>query len=124
MPRIGTREEKAAYAREFYARPENALKNRARILCKTAIESGKLVRQPCEKCGEARTDAHHDDYTMPLNVRWLCKKCHGIEHQKTHCLRGHELSGDNLIIRRSRNERRCRECTRLHKRLAKLKREH
>lgn len=46
-----------------------------------AIRSGKLVRQPCEKCGEVKSQAHHDDYSKPLSVRWLCVK-HHREHHK------------------------------------------
>ena len=41
-----------------------------------AIKSGKLVRQPCEDCGKIPSEAHHTDYSKPLDVRWLCRKCH------------------------------------------------
>lgn len=76
MPGGGTKEKKAAYARDFYARPENVLKNKARHVSKHAIRKGRLVRLPCEKCGEPKTEAHHDDYSKPLEVRWLCRKHH------------------------------------------------
>jgi hypothetical protein len=51
-----------------------------------AIKSGRLVRPAfCSECGaECRPDAHHDDYTKPITVRWLCRPCH-IRH---HCLTG------------------------------------
>ena len=42
----------------------------------------KLDRQPCEQCGALPADAHHDDYSKPLDVRWLCESCHGIEHRR------------------------------------------
>ena len=41
-----------------------------------AYKSGILVRQPCEICGELKSEAHHDDYKLPLTVRYLCKKHH------------------------------------------------
>ena len=45
-----------------------------------AVRSGVLVRQPCEKCSTEKTHAHHDDYTKPLDVRWLCRPCHTAHH--------------------------------------------
>lgn len=41
-----------------------------------AIHRGDLVVQPCELCGDRATVAHHDDYSEPLDVRWLCGPCH------------------------------------------------
>lgn len=47
-----------------------------------AIESGKLVRQPCEVCATTvRVVAHHEDYTKPLQVKWLCTLHHWAEHK-------------------------------------------
>lgn len=47
-----------------------------------AIMSGNLERKPCEKCGDVNTEAHHDDYSRPLDVRWLCYGCHLLVHGK------------------------------------------
>jgi DNA-binding CsgD family transcriptional regulator len=41
-----------------------------------AVRCGLLRRQHCEKCNNPKTEAHHDDYSKPLAVRWLCKKHH------------------------------------------------
>lgn len=46
---------------------------------KHAIESGKLVRQPCA-CGNEQSQAHHEDYSKPLEVVWLCASCHQRHH--------------------------------------------
>lgn len=46
----------------------------AHSLVYKAIKSGKIVKSHCEVCGEHNTEAHHDDYNKPLDVRWLCKK--------------------------------------------------
>jgi predicted anti-sigma-YlaC factor YlaD len=52
-------EKKRAYARVAYA-----------------LRTGKLVRGPCEVCGDPATQAHHDDYSKPLSVHWLCFRHH------------------------------------------------
>ncbi|HTL13090.1 MAG TPA: hypothetical protein VL588_11405 [Bdellovibrionota bacterium] len=57
------------------------MKYRARVAVSNAIQSGKLTRQPCEQCGAERTHAHHDDYSEPLSVRWLCKPHHDAHHR-------------------------------------------
>ncbi len=56
-------------------------RHRARKLTSSAIRSGKLVRPAaCENCGGdwngLGIDAHHTDYTKPLEVVWLCHLCH------------------------------------------------
>jgi ribosomal protein S27AE len=53
---------------------------RARRQAKRAVKSGARHRRPCERCGGAPTEAHHDDYTRPLDVRWLCRRCHHDVH--------------------------------------------
>lgn len=57
-------------------RRRNPHKDTAHQAVGRAIETGTLVRQPCEVCGALQTHAHHDDYTKPLEVRWLCPLHH------------------------------------------------
>ncbi len=47
-----------------------------------AIEQGKLVRNCCEICGEIKTHGHHNDYSKPLNVKWLCPSHHFQLHAR------------------------------------------
>lgn len=46
-----------------------------------ALRKGKLVKFPCEVCGEVRVHAHHPDYSRPLEVMWLCSVHHKDWHQ-------------------------------------------
>ena len=48
-----------------------------------AIRNGSLVRpSACAACATVgRVNAHHHDYTKPLDVHWLCQRCHALEHQ-------------------------------------------
>jgi len=41
------------------------------------LRAGRLQKQPCEVCGEKGVHAHHDDYSKPLKIRWLCPVHHG-----------------------------------------------
>ena len=59
---------------------ENRHKKRAQGLVSKAIQSGKLARFPCEICGLEETEAHHDDYSKPLDVRFLCVRHHNEHH--------------------------------------------
>lgn len=61
----------------------NAEKVRVRRITRTAINNGTLKRLPCEVCGDPKSDAHHEDYSKPLDVKWLCRKHHFIAHGKS-----------------------------------------
>ena len=58
----------------------NPEKKKAAQTLNNAVRDSKIVRQTvCEACGsEVNVEAHHDDYSKPLCVRWLCKKCHWL----------------------------------------------
>lgn len=63
------------YARVSRARhPE---KYRARTAVNNAVRDGRLKKRPCAVCGETRkVQAHHADYSKPLDVTWICFACH------------------------------------------------
>jgi ribosomal protein S27AE len=52
-----------------------------------ALRDGELVRQPCVRCGNPQALAHHEDYSEPLVVVWLCYSCHQIRHHEITPLR-------------------------------------
>lgn len=46
-----------------------------------AKRTGKLIPKPCQHCGTTvKVQAHHGDYSKPLDVTWVCFKCHR-EHE-------------------------------------------
>ena len=61
------------------AKADYPLKARARELVRKAVRSGRLQRsQTCEQCGgKGRIEGHHwAGYDCPLDVKWLCPRCH------------------------------------------------
>lgn len=61
-------------------RANNPEKYRAHYLIYGAIKRGKMKRQACEVCGKPDAHAHHEDYSKPFDVRWLCPLHHAREH--------------------------------------------
>ena len=61
---------------------KNKHKRNAHQKVKRAILNGNLFRMPCEICGVKETEAHHEDYSRPLHVTWLCKKHHNERHNE------------------------------------------
>ena len=61
-------------------RKENPDAYRAQTAVGNAIRDGKLKKEPCMFCGVTHVHAHHRDYAKPLDVIWLCPKCHHRLH--------------------------------------------
>ena len=89
------REKVLKYDRERFKKPERKKlvlkyqrerrkkypeKDRARRLINYQIRKGVLKPKVCEICGSKKTEAHHEDYYKPLEIRWLCFKCHRKIH--------------------------------------------
>jgi hypothetical protein len=66
-----------------YQEEKNPHKMSARQAVRTAILNGNLVRPGiCSVCLlEKKPDAHHPDYSKPLEVIWLCRQCHADVHK-------------------------------------------
>ena len=64
---------------------------RAQCAVNNAVRDGRLDRKPCEVCAStSAVHAHHKDYAKPLDVVWLCARC----HHRLHALFP-ELEGSN-----------------------------
>lgn len=54
---------------------------RAQNAANAALQSGKITRRPCAACGSTENvQMHHPDYDRPLDVQWLCARCHKQLH--------------------------------------------
>lgn len=67
-------------------RAEDARRHVAHSAVARAIRNGTLVRQPCVRCAETKSLAHHEDYDHPLVVMWLCQACHKQRHKELRTL--------------------------------------
>lgn len=64
-------------------RRDNPEKYRAHSLLSKAVRAGKIIKPLiCEACPSGRfLEAHHGDYSKPLDVEWLCARCHRRLHR-------------------------------------------
>jgi len=79
---------------------QNSIKNleiqRARTAVYDALRAGRMVKPcACESCGTETTDleAHHSEYSKPLDVIWLCTQCHANVHKEMRAQAWKELGG-------------------------------
>jgi hypothetical protein len=61
----------------------------ARDKVSNAVRDGRLFKKPCEVCSKKKVEAHHPDYSKPLDVKWLCTKHHKELHRKAQSLPAH-----------------------------------
>jgi len=72
---------------------KNVTKVAASAKLNGAIRAGDILRpEICGECGKPSKviHGHHDDYLLPLEVRWMCPMCHMAWHGKN----GPGLNGD------------------------------
>lgn len=87
-------------------------------LHKEKIPDGLTIDHLCRVRGCVNPE-HLEAVTNRENIRRGISPA-GIHSRKTHCPRGHSLSGYNLFIKK--NTRQCRECTNMFKRIRYQKR--
>lgn len=64
------RQEVKEYNRKY---PE---RRKARETVKQALYKGILKKEPCVVCGVDKVQAHHPDYSKPIDIIWLCPSHH------------------------------------------------
>jgi hypothetical protein len=72
------KEEHARFGKGM-SQEERGKRIKARSSLNHYLRDNHLDRKPCEICGEI-AEAHHDDYSKPLDVKWLCFSHHRQHH--------------------------------------------
>lgn len=82
--RIKNKDRKKEYDREYYKKymglKDAKLKANIRSKLRYEVRVGRVKKMSCEKCGDKKSQAHHKDYSKPLDVVWLCRKHHENLH--------------------------------------------
>ena len=63
----------------------NRIKRGASTLVGNAVRDGRIFKPNfCTNCGNSpkRLHGHHEDYSKPLDVVWLCPGCHKQRHKE------------------------------------------
>lgn len=77
---------KNQWARQYIKNLPEAerIKIDARAKLNFQVKRGLITKQPCEICDSTNVQAHHEDYTRPYDVHWLCVSCHSTFHRQEH----------------------------------------
>lgn len=77
------------------------LKISARNKVQSAVLLGKITKpEACEICGETPDyplHGHHEDYSKPLEVIWLCSPCHRDLHRERNRIKTNELTTEVFV---------------------------
>ncbi len=65
----------------YHSDPEYRFRKKARNAVCIRVARGTMTPEPCSLCGSSwGVCAHHNDYTRPLDVTWLCSEHHDMVH--------------------------------------------
>lgn len=70
----------ATAARVRLSNQLNPEKYKAHYAVTNAVRDGRLTKSPCVICGNTKVVGHHEDYSKPLDVIWLCYAHHSQYH--------------------------------------------
>lgn len=80
--RIKNKKRVNEWHREYYSIISNKIKRNCRNTLNNALRYNKIKKGICVFYGNEKVEAHHNDYLKPLEVVWLCKKCHLKLHKE------------------------------------------
>lgn len=62
----------------WYPKHKDDPQIKARLLVRSAVRNKTLIIPlVCSLCTKGcKPQAHHEDYTKPLEIIWMCTKCH------------------------------------------------
>lgn len=85
-------ERKAAFRKRADEwRAKHPLAYKAQTALNNALRDRRIFKQPCTICGaNENVHGHHRDYGKPLDVVWLCVRCHQRIHAAFPELSGHQ----------------------------------
>lgn len=71
------------HAIEYEKQRRHSFQVRARRRLQAAVLAGTITKPPCcELCGvptaPCALHGHHENHTKPLDVNWLCARCHAV----------------------------------------------
>jgi hypothetical protein len=70
------------YLTDTRSRSKNRQKVNARFKAQRAVRAGKILAMPCVRCGSTNSQGHHEDYSKPFDLMWLCPLHHGERHRE------------------------------------------
>jgi ribosomal protein S27AE len=73
---------------------QDLFKSKSQELFHRATDKGKISRpRKCDRCGTTKKAilGHHEDYTLPYDVRWLCTQCHSWRHTTKNICENHNV---------------------------------
>ena len=86
-----------------------SIKARAHGAVRTALKQGRLIKpEACQRCGapdipcsdgRRRLQAHHHDHAKPLDVEWICPKCHRAETPLPAVMGGPPIGSRNAMAK-------------------------
>ena len=77
------------WPRQAKRRNRNPQRVWAHMALRSGLRRGLIDKQPCHVCGHPNTEGHHEDYSKPLEVTWLCRR----HHREAHSLTSREKGG-------------------------------